>query len=429
MYEDQEYVPPLAKLIRGREIGHYAFLHYDQNRLGYDLLCVKHFTSKWDCLFCTRISECIMLDDDERNDAWVESMRRKDEAARRRRLLNDLLNSDNEDDDNDAKTSSQNPREDASPRESPRESLRGSLELAGGQPAGAAESVRGGAAEPANTGEPILYDGSSSKAEERCVIPYIFDCQPYRVKTLNNLFRPAYNKLNRKREIAEILSETENQNKNNFPSTSTSSQQPLHKIKKIENNRDLNTPDETIFIDLTNLDNTVISHVQPTQTTSNITSIYSERAQLISELDLDSRNFNDVPIISQSVCKPLTSEIEIESGNTSVFVESAHISPRSTSMQIHSSTKPENKQKLLSFGKSPVSKNTTNLSQRSVGVQVYTKLVKPHIRSKSVMCKPCMTDASCQCQIQISKTCSPIKSLFKTPAATNYASSNSEVTI
>jgi len=60
------------------------------------------------------------------------------------------------------------------------------------------------------------------------VIPHTFDCQPHRVKKLNNFSRPAYNNLNRKREIAEILSDAENQNKNNSPSTSTL-QQPLYK--------------------------------------------------------------------------------------------------------------------------------------------------------------------------------------------------------
>lgn len=80
------------------------------------------------------------------------------------------------------------------------------------------------------------------------VIPHIFDCQPHRVKTSNNLSRPAYNKLNRKREIAEILSDAENQNEDNF----LSSQQPTHKIRKTENYQTLNTPDKTIFLDLTN---------------------------------------------------------------------------------------------------------------------------------------------------------------------------------
>jgi len=77
-----------------------------------------------------------------------------------------------------------------------------------------------------------------------------------------------------------------------------------------------------------------------------------------------------------------SSKIEITLGNTSVVNESPNISPR-TSLHIHSFTKPKSKQKLLSFGESPVSKNTTNISQRSFGVQVYTKLVKPHVRSKS----------------------------------------------
>jgi len=84
------------------------------------------------------------------------------------------------------------------------------------------------------------------------VIPHTFDCQPHRVKKLNNFSRPAYKNLNRKREIAEILSDAENQNKNNFPSTSTL-QQSLYKIRKTENNRVSNTPNENIFIDLTNL--------------------------------------------------------------------------------------------------------------------------------------------------------------------------------
>lgn len=44
------------------------------------------------------------------------------------------------------------------------------------------------------------------------VISHIFNCQPHRIKTSNNLSRPAYNKLNRKREIVEILSNTEYQN-------------------------------------------------------------------------------------------------------------------------------------------------------------------------------------------------------------------------
>lgn len=93
---------------------------------------------------------------------------------------------------------------------------------------------------------------------------------------------------------------------------------------------------------------------------------------------------------------PSTSEInsEINTGDTSVGTESisqiSHIS--------HSSpTKAEDKQKIL--GKSPsVSKNTinNNFSRRSIGVQVIQKLVNPHFRSKSTMCTPCMTDASCQ---------------------------------
>lgn len=77
------------------------------------------------------------------------------------------------------------------------------------------------------------------------VIPHIFDCQPHRIKTSNTLSRPAYNKLNRKREIAQILSDAEIQKENNF--SSTLSQQPPHKMRKNEN-----ATDKIIFLDLTN---------------------------------------------------------------------------------------------------------------------------------------------------------------------------------
>lgn len=147
------------------------------------------------------------------------------------------------------------------------------------------------------------------------VIPHIFYCQPHRIKISNNFSRPAYNKLNRKREIVEILSDTENQNENNFPSTL---QQPPHKIRKTENYRVLNTPDKTIFLDLTNSvslyilfinteikdylksecitfnlqNNIVTSHVQPMQTTASSTmEIYSENSLLNPEsIHSDSTN-------------------------------------------------------------------------------------------------------------------------------------------
>lgn len=94
-----------------------------------------------------------------------------------------------------------------------------------------------------------MYDGSSNKIK-KSVIPHIFDCQPYRIKTSNTLSRPAYNKLNRKREIAEILSDTETQKENNF--LSASSQQPPHKMRKNKTDQIFNATDKTIFLDLTN---------------------------------------------------------------------------------------------------------------------------------------------------------------------------------
>lgn len=128
----------------------------------------------------------------------------------------------------------------------------------------------------------------------------------------------------------------------------------------------------------------------------------------------------------QSAYIPSNNETEIiNSENTSIDAESTS----QTLSHTHSSAKIEDKQKLTDFGKSPVSKNRiNNISQRSVGVQVIQKLVKPHFRSKSIMCKPSTTDASCQSQIEVAnKMCSPIKSLLKTPTAAHCNSSSSAV--
>lgn len=88
------------------------------------------------------------------------------------------------------------------------------------------------------------------------VIPHIFNCQPPRIETSNNQL--VYNKLNRKREIAKILSEAENSNVN---SVNTLPHLPLRKIRKTENNQVLNS-DKIIFVDLTNV-SLYISFIKP----------------------------------------------------------------------------------------------------------------------------------------------------------------------
>ncbi|XP_076680150.1 uncharacterized protein LOC143375178 [Andrena cerasifolii] len=78
------------------------------------------------------------------------------------------------------------------------------------------------------------------------VIPHIFDCQPGRLKTSVNLSRPTFVKLNRKRTVAEMLSNTDSEKENSCQSTHTSKKQA------VEDNATLNNPAKKMCTDLNN---------------------------------------------------------------------------------------------------------------------------------------------------------------------------------
>lgn len=81
-----ECMPTLAILLREREIGNKTLLR-DHDRFDEDLYCYEHNSRKSDCVFTTRIWECLMLDSDEREDVWMAGIHQRILAEERRQLL------------------------------------------------------------------------------------------------------------------------------------------------------------------------------------------------------------------------------------------------------------------------------------------------------------------------------------------------------
>ncbi|XP_043485167.1 uncharacterized protein LOC122513005 [Leptopilina heterotoma] len=212
------------------------------------------------------------------------------------------------------------------------------------------------------------------KKLKKDAIPHKFSCQPNRIK-VNEEARPAFIKLNRKRQIHDILAETENEE--NIPEKQHD--QPAAKIRK-----NYDTPVE-LLTDLTNQEQ----------------------------------------LHEMSSHEPLTSEIE---KNPDVPLS---IKLSSTQIDLNFSTENEslNSEKL-----SPAKINCEQKNQKSVGVQVRKSFMTPNVRSKHTMCKPNTREVSCEVKVEmVNKMCSPIKfhktestvsTLINSDSSTPVSSSN-----
>ncbi|XP_076664262.1 uncharacterized protein LOC143366794 [Andrena cerasifolii] len=204
------------------------------------------------------------------------------------------------------------------------------------------------------------------------VIPHIFDCQPGRLKTSVNLSRPTFVKLNRKRTVAEMLSNTDSEKENSCQSTHTSKKQA------VEDNATLNNPAKKMCTDLNNRASTSY------EVFVNKSSRSKEESNSEEDILESTANFSYTQNLASS---------------------SSHVSHAHTHT-VTTNTGPNcKKTSVLSFGESsgcllPKSIGKKTVLRKSIGVQVYQKLVKPHVRSKATMCVPSTSDASCQCKIE-----------------------------
>lgn len=213
------------------------------------------------------------------------------------------------------------------------------------------------------------------------VFPHIFECQPDRIE-LNILSQLTVQKSNKKRTIAEILSDTENQ-ENICPNTTERSQQH-HKIRNTTNWQNINTiatsPIESV---------TTPNKTAPSMSTSQ--PLFAEDLEILCD------------------------------GQTFVKNSQTKRGPRILSL---------NKAYKVN-SQFPINENycPKDITKRSYGVQVCQKLIKPHIRSKSTMCKPCTIDACYQSQTEvIDRMSSPIR-FRKNKATSENSNTSSSVTV
>lgn len=204
-----------------------------------------------------------------------------------------------------------------------------------------------------------IFGGSVKLKKD--IIPHRFECQPSRSNVSNVAPRAAYEKLNRKRQITEILTESaESENINSSPNT----------IECVEN---ISTPRVG--------ERTALSSIGNIQETPN-------KQQIIEN----------------------TKSTEMSEENCE---------------NVSSQTLAHDPEKIYSFGEGPALSNYTKHDfqrLRDVGVQVRQSLTRPHYRSKEVQCVAKTRETSCQWDVTVvDRACSPIASFIsrktsKTPS-------------